>query len=95
MITGLNIHPSGNVMKQACPEMAVEISAYFDDELEPREREAVEQHLKDCPTCRASLDSMGKLHNALSALSAPTATRANARPILRAVMATLEKSPKI
>ncbi len=94
MVTGLNIHPSGYVMKQACPEMAVEISAYFDDELEPREREAVELHLKDCPTCRASLDSMGKLHSAFSALSAPAPTRANARPILQAVMDMLEKRPK-
>jgi len=53
-------------IKQTCPRM--EIAAYVDGELSPRQELALEQHLTACETCRAELNEQKKLLCALDFL---------------------------
>ncbi|MCK5734954.1 MAG: zf-HC2 domain-containing protein, partial [Spirochaetaceae bacterium] len=38
-----------------CPEASL-LSAYFDNELNGSQKELIENHLLNCPACRATLD---------------------------------------
>lgn len=53
-------------MSGACDRFAVDLSAYFDDELDPAEAAAVKAHVDGCARCRAELDKMRGLRNALN-----------------------------
>lgn len=75
-------------MSKACPNMEVELSAYFDDELEPHEIDAVDEHLVDCENCRLALQEMAKIREAFSSLSPP----GKQKPIFQDLMAKLQKS---
>ncbi|MBI3993613.1 MAG: zf-HC2 domain-containing protein [Candidatus Lambdaproteobacteria bacterium] len=79
-------------MKQACAEMAVELSAYFDGELAPDERAAVKAHLDDCPACREALRGMERLHDAFSALSAARPVLSQRKPLFQDIMAKLDEA---
>jgi anti-sigma factor RsiW len=43
------------------------ISGYVDDEVSPRQRSRVERHLRACAECRAQLDSLRSLKDAVAA----------------------------
>lgn len=60
-----------------CDEAEVLISALVDEELAGVEREAVEQHLRACAACRATLDSyqaVGDVFRERAAASPPAAS---------------------
>ena len=52
-------------MKSECEKLAVELSAYFDKELNGAQAAAVEAHLAGCADCRGDLEKMTRLRNAL------------------------------
>ena len=54
-----------------CKDYTVDLSAYFDGELEGKAKDALEAHLNGCEGCRARLDNMSRLRVALSGLSRP------------------------
>ena len=59
-------------MSGECDRIAVDLSAYFDEELDPGEAAAVKAHLDGCARCRAQLDKMRGLRRALNSSSAAT-----------------------
>ena len=58
-------------MNDECKQLAVDLSAYFDQELDEAETRAVESHLADCADCRESLEKMGRLRAALHTAPPP------------------------
>lgn len=50
------------------------LAAYHDGELTPNRQRQVEEHLQDCPTCRAELDAIQGLSSLLKADPAPQQT---------------------
>ena len=54
-----------NEMSKDCKPFSVELSAYFDDELEGVELEGMEAHLSECEYCQDGLKKLKKLRNAL------------------------------
>src|SRR5258708_4730568 len=52
-------------------EMNSMLSAYYDGELSPQERQRMQMHLHYCPQCAAELDKMRVLSAALSAMAIP------------------------
>lgn len=48
-----------------CESFAVDLSAYFDGELDAREAAAVSEHLSGCGACRSKLEKMRLLREAL------------------------------
>lgn len=57
-----------NEMSKGCKPFSVDLSAYFDDELEGGELERMEAHLGECGGCRESLEKLKRLRNALSTM---------------------------
>jgi len=49
-----------------CDQLAELISAYFDQQLDPDQMQAVEQHLGQCPDCRKKLDDYQKIRDAIA-----------------------------
>ena len=45
-----------SIMSKSCPEFSVDLSAFFDGELETEENERIENHLAECDDCRDQLD---------------------------------------
>ena len=84
-------YETDKAMKQACAEMAVDLSAYFDGELTPDERAGVEAHLDDCVACQEALKAMGRLHDAFAALSGPRPGTSRHKPIFQDIMAKIDK----
>ncbi len=74
-------------MSTDCKPFSVELSAYFDDELEGGELESMQGHLKECEDCRKGLEKMNKLRSALSTLSQ---TPIHRRSVLDDLKAKLE-----
>jgi anti-sigma factor RsiW len=58
------------------PHVTGWLAAYHDGELPPARQLQVEQHLNDCPTCRAELDSLDQLSSFLKADPVPPHTPA-------------------
>ena len=58
-------------MNKGCEKYSVELSAFFDGELESEEKSIMEAHLETCEGCRHSLGRLKQLHGALASLSAP------------------------
>lgn len=48
-----------------CKEMRKLISAYMDNELDPKNKEKVETHIKECPYCQKELKELTKLSNTI------------------------------
>ena len=55
-------------MSKDCKPFSVELSAYFDDELEGEELEGMEAHLSDCEDCQEGLKKLKRLRKALSTM---------------------------
>lgn len=62
-------------MSVGCKKYSVELSAYFDGELEGEELAALEAHLDGCEGCRADLQGLERLHGAMASLSRPPLSR--------------------
>lgn len=75
---------------QACREYAVDLSAYFDGELEEPERAELEAHLADCQGCRHDLEKMGRLRQAMTAMRPPRQQRSGR--LLRDLMRSLDEA---
>lgn len=71
---------------KTCEQYSVDLSAYFDGELEGAEQDAVELHLKTCEACTRKLDNLKRLRRAMSALSTPIPRRGSVLDLLRAEM---------
>lgn len=71
---------------KACKSYAVDLSAYFDGELEGDALERLEAHLAACTGCRETLRRLGTLRHALHALARPPRRR---RSILEDLQARL------
>jgi len=78
-------------MSKGCKAYAVELSAYFDGELEADEQARLEAHLTECAGCRDTLQRLGKLRTALHALSRPPHRRGSILQDLQARL--LEEEP--
>ena len=52
----------------SCRELVELVTEYLDDTLSRRDRTRFEEHLADCPGCRAYLDQMRKTIRTLRAL---------------------------
>lgn len=76
------------IMSEACERFSVDHSAYFDGELEGAALAGIEAHLEACPGCKADLEKMGKLSNALHRVSGAPPTR---RPLFEEIMERLAK----
>ena len=59
-------------MSKGCKTYAVDLSAYFDGELEGDAAERVRTHLGGCEDCREALARLGTLRTALHTLSRPS-----------------------
>jgi anti-sigma factor RsiW len=71
---------------KACKTYEVELSAYFDGELEGAALQRMEAHLAGCAGCRDTLQRLGKLRKALLAMAKPPRRR---RSILEDLQARL------
>ena len=79
-------------MSKECKSYSVDLSAYFDGELEGEALEKMQIHLKGCKDCKQKLDKFGKLHNAMAGLSGPSR---QGRSILDDIKAKLEQGSQI
>lgn len=52
-----------------CEAMAMELSAYFDNELGPAKAAQVRQHLEHCADCRRRLEGMQRLRDGFALLA--------------------------
>lgn len=73
----------GHAMGQACEKYAVDLSAYFDGELEGEELAELEAHLTECEACRASLEQMGAISSAMHTIASPPRRRGSILDALR------------
>jgi anti-sigma factor RsiW len=67
----------------ACERLAVDLSAYFDGELEGKALGVVEQHLSGCAACTEKLEKLKQLRAAMAGLSAPASRRGSVLSLLR------------
>ena len=74
-------------MSKDCKPFSVELSAYFDDELEGEELEGMEAHLSNCEDCQQSLKKLNVLRNALATMSK---TPTHRRSVLEDLKAKLD-----
>ncbi|MDH4225279.1 MAG: zf-HC2 domain-containing protein [Deltaproteobacteria bacterium] len=58
-------------MSTICKQYAVDLSAYFDGELDADETRFLEAHLATCTDCRESLAKMDSIRSTLRAMSNP------------------------
>jgi anti-sigma factor RsiW len=66
-------------LTQMCRELKMHLSEYLDDELESQVCVQVEAHLRECPNCRVTVDTMRKtifLYHALDNEAMPDGARA-------------------
>lgn len=68
---------------KTCERFAVDLSAYFDGELDGAELVAVEQHLSGCGACTEKLEKLNKLRVAMTGLSLPASRRGSVLGLLR------------
>ena len=79
-------------MRDNCGKFAVELSVYFDGELEGEAAEAMEGHLEVCPSCRASLEKMRRIRSAMH--TAAKGPRTQRRSMVDEIMARLDDGGK-
>lgn len=71
----------------SCEEFSQDLSAYLDGELPPRERAALEAHLRDCPRCRQELASLRAVSRLVASLPAVEPSEEFTRALSREVAA--------
>jgi hypothetical protein len=71
-----------------------QLSAYLDNEVDERERAALEQHLPTCEECRQALEELRQSRALLRALSAPALPRSFLLPETGAVPEPLSRGGK-
>ena len=54
-------------MKRSCPSLSALLERYFDHEVSVEERVSVENHLRECASCRESLHSFETVRTAIKA----------------------------
>ena len=78
-------------MLKVCGKYSVDLSAYFDRELEGDALGEMEAHLEECEACTEGLKKLDRLHNAITSLAqAPT----HRRSVLDDLKAKLDLQPK-
>lgn len=75
-------------MNMSCPEFSVDLSAYFDGELESEEIITIETHLKTCDGCQASLAQFNAIRKAMKTRLAEGLK--GRKPIFEAIREQLE-----
>jgi anti-sigma factor RsiW len=94
--SGLDLRGNGRIalgeatMVKGCKAYAVELSAYFDGELEGRALQDIEAHLTGCDACRNTLDRLTRLRVALHAMTRPHRRHGSILEDLRARLAQEE-----
>ena len=78
-------------MSSDCDTYSVDLSAYFDGELEDEEIIALETHLADCDHCRGQLEKMEKLHNVIADATTRSIKR---RPLFQEIMERIDQEEK-
>ena len=78
----------GERKKPECEAIAVDLSAFYDGELEGERSAAVEAHLRDCLACRSHLENMSKLSKALHSIGSLGAPR---RPLVEELLREFDK----
>ncbi len=53
-------------MKEPCSSLSEMVQRYFDREVTAREKALVEDHLRDCPSCRNALGSMEQIRRLMA-----------------------------
>jgi len=66
----------------SCLRVRRQLGAYFDGELSPKNRTAVERHLVRCRSCRTAWESLHRLERALQIAEVPPAPPSLARQIM-------------
>ena len=75
----LNTAPSAEHSARVCQELQAHLSEFLDNDLEQAVCAQVQAHLRECPGCRAMLNTMQKtivLYHALAPEPMPDAARA-------------------
>jgi anti-sigma factor (TIGR02949 family) len=62
----------------ACIDLVSRLTEYFDGELEEGQRARIEQHLAECPGCRAALDQFQTVIRLVGRLTAADVARIDA-----------------
>jgi hypothetical protein len=65
-----------------CTECKIELVSYVEGITEPQQQAAVEQHLKECPDCRAELAELTKIHDRLVGNGQAVAQRSLETPVM-------------
>lgn len=73
-------------MGENCQSFSVDLSAFFDGELEGEELSAIETHLESCTRCAGELEKMRKLSGAIHRASEGSPVR---RPLFQEIMSRL------
>ena len=71
-----------------CYAYAVDLSAYFDRELDPGRVDPLETHLDGCGSCTANLEQMRELSAAMGKVSRIQAPR---RPLIEELLTELDR----
>jgi anti-sigma factor (TIGR02949 family) len=83
----------------SCVALSDKLTGYLDGELDPREAEEVELHLRRCVTCSARVERERRLRRAvqteLTPLAAPQRLRAEVRRVIRSEVAGARRLPWI
>jgi anti-sigma factor RsiW len=69
------------------------LGAFLDNELEEKERQLVEDHLRACPACRQDLALLGKLDELARSISPPPKEAAYWETFPARVRAALDRAP--
>lgn len=88
-----NAARAGGDMSKGCKRYAVDLSAYFDGELEGDALTDLERHLDRCEGCRDTLQRLRKLRNALHALARPPRRQHSILDDLKARMEEADEDP--
>ena len=51
-----------------CRKLRPELQAYLDDQVDPQEKAAIDDHLENCPECRKRLEALNETADLLSSL---------------------------
>jgi anti-sigma factor RsiW len=71
---------------KSCERLSLNLSAYFDGELDGEDRAAVELHLGECEACGGKLEQMRALRSAMTRLSVAMPRGGSVLDMLKAEM---------